>query len=192
MKIKYNAPTVLTYSIFSAIVLMLSLYLLPNLNKALFMVPGRSAFSFGSPLDWFRLFSHVAGHADWTHLISNFALILLIGPILEELYGSLSMLLMIAITALVTGLLNALFFSSGLMGASGVAFMMVLLISFTNFKRGEIPLTFLLILVLYLGRELLNAIVAPDNGISEFAHVAGGFCGSLFGFFRPTKKVLVE
>lgn len=192
MKIKYNAPTVLSYSIFSAIVLMLSLYLLPNLNKALFMVPGRNAFSFGSPLDWFRLFSHVAGHADWTHLISNFALILLIGPILEELYGSLSMLFMIAITALVTGLLNALFFSSGLMGASGVAFMMVLLISFTNFKRGEIPLTFLLILVLYLGRELLNAIVAPDNGISEFAHVAGGFCGSLFGFFRPTKKVLVE
>ena len=62
---------------------------------------------------------------------------------------------------------------------------MILLASFTNFKRGEIPLTFILILVLYLGQEVMN-FFRSDN-ISQFAHIAGGFCGSLFGFLRPVR-----
>ncbi|MDR0759110.1 MAG: rhomboid family intramembrane serine protease, partial [Treponema sp.] len=135
---------------------------------------------------WVTLFTHVIGHADWNHLVSNFSLILLIGPILEARYGSLSLFLMIALTALVTGLLNTLLFSSYLMGASGVVFMMILLASFTNFGEGEIPLTFILILILYLGREVFNSF-RQDN-ISEFAHIVGGLCGSLFGFFRPVRN----
>ena len=119
-------------------------------------------------------------------MIANFSFILLIGPILEENYGSVSLLFMILITALVTGILNVLFFPKPLMGASGVVFMMILLASFTNFNRGEIPLTFILVLILYLGRELVNSFSA--NNISEFAHIVGGFCGSLFGFFRPPRR----
>jgi membrane associated rhomboid family serine protease len=61
--------------------------------------------------------------------------------------------------------------------------MMILLASFTNFTAGEIPLTFILVLVLYLGREIFNSF--NSNNISEFAHIVGGFVGSLFGFFRP-------
>jgi membrane associated rhomboid family serine protease len=61
--------------------------------------------------------------------------------------------------------------------------MMILLASFTNFTAGEIPLTFILILILYLGREILNSFAS--NNISEFAHIVGGFIGSLFGFLRP-------
>jgi membrane associated rhomboid family serine protease len=182
MRIKYNAPTVLTYTFFSAAVLILSLTLLPSLTEQWFVAPGKKEFSPSVLRCWTGLFTHVMGHASWTHLVSNFSVILLIGPILEELYGSLSLLLMIIITALVTGILNALFFPSNLLGASGVVFMMILLASFTNFSKGEIPLTFILILVLYLGRELFTSF--EDNRISEFAHIAGGFCGSLFGFFR--------
>jgi membrane associated rhomboid family serine protease len=104
---------------------------------------------------------------------------------LESAYGSLSLLLMIAVTALVTGLLNVFLFPTTLLGASGVVFMMILLGSFTNFTKGEIPLTFILILILYLGRELLNSF--RTNDISEFAHIVGGFCGSLFGFFQPPR-----
>jgi membrane associated rhomboid family serine protease len=102
---------------------------------------------------------------------------------LESAYGSPALLFMIAVTALVTGVLNILFFSTALLGASGVVFMMILLASFTNFNKGEIPLTFILVLVLYLGRELFNSL--NSNNISEFAHIVGGFCGSLFGFFKP-------
>jgi membrane associated rhomboid family serine protease len=186
MRIKYNAPTVLTFTFISAAVLLLSLTIAPPLTRYWFTVPGRGNFSPSSFRNWVNLFTHVLGHADVNHLLSNFAFILLIGPILESTYGSLPLLLMMAITALVTGALNVLFFPSFLLGASGIVFMMILLSSFTNFNKGEIPLTFILVLVLYLGRELFNSF-RSDN-ISEFAHIVGGFCGSLFGFFHPAKR----
>jgi membrane associated rhomboid family serine protease len=186
VRIKYNAPTVLTFTFISGAVLLLSLTIGPSLTRYWFMVPGRGNFSPGNARNWITLFTHVLGHADLNHLLSNFSFILLIGPILEATYGSLSLLFMIAITALVTGVMNILLFPSFLLGASGVVFMMILLASFTNFNKGEIPLTFILILVLYLGREFFNSF-RSDN-ISEFAHIVGGFCGSLFGFVRPARR----
>lgn len=186
MHIKYNSPTILTYAFVSAVVLILSQTLLPSLTTTLFMVPGKNQFNSRDILNWFRIFTHVIGHANWNHLISNFSFILLIGPILEETYGSLSLLFMIAVTAFVTGILNAFLLPTALLGASGVVFMMILLASFTNFKQGEVPLTFILVLTLYLGREIFNSFTS--NNISEFAHIVGGFCGSLFGFFRPARR----
>ena len=190
MKIKYNAPTVLTYAFLSAAVLILSQTLMRSLTAEWFAVSGKGSFSTGSLRSWLTLFTHVLGHASWPHLVSNFSFILLIGPILEEIYGSLPLFIMILITALVTGVLNVLFFSTGLLGASGVVFMMILLASFTNFSRGEIPLTFILVLILYLGRELFNSFgnSAGSGNISEFAHIVGGFIGSLFGFFRSPRQ----
>ena len=192
MKIKYNAPTVLTFAFISAAVLVLSQTLFHSLTEQWFIVPGKGSFSRGSIRSWVTFFTHVLGHANWPHLVSNFSFILLIGPILEEIYGSFSLLLMIIITALVTGVLNILFFSSGLLGASGVVFMMILLASFTNFSKGEIPLTFILILCLYIGRELFSSFGGSTHegsvaNISQFAHIVGGFIGSLFGFFRVAK-----
>ena len=192
MRIKYNAPTVLTFTFISALVLVLSQTLFHSLTEQWFVVPGRGGFSKGNFRNWVTLFTHVLGHANWTHLVSNFSFILLIGPILEEIYGSLSLLVMIVITALVTGILNVLLFSSGLLGASGIVFMMILLASFTNFNKGEVPLTFILVLILYLGRELFGSFgdVSGEGGnISKFAHIAGGFIGSLFGFFHRGKPV---
>jgi membrane associated rhomboid family serine protease len=105
---------------------------------------------------------------------------------LEESYGSSTLLFMIVITALVTGILNALLFNSYLLGASGVVFMMILLSSFTNFSKGEIPLTFILVLILYLGVQIFNQ--AGAENISHFAHIIGGLCGSFFGFFRVPRR----
>jgi membrane associated rhomboid family serine protease len=191
MRIRYNAPAVLTFAFLSAAVLILSQTAARSLTRQWFMVPGKGDFSPGSLRCWATLFTHVLGHASWPHLVSNFSFILLLGPILEESYGSAALLVMICATALVTGALNALFFSSALLGASGVVFMMILLASFTNFNRGEIPLTFILVLILYLGRELFGSFGnAPGagGGVSEFAHIAGGFVGSLFGFFRAPSR----
>ncbi|MCL1836827.1 MAG: rhomboid family intramembrane serine protease [Treponema sp.] len=186
MRLKYNAPTILTYSFFCALVLVLSLYLIPNLTSLWFRVPGRGNFSLTSLRNWVTLLTHAAGHSNWNHLVGNFSIILLIGPMLEENYGSSALLAMIVITALVTGILNVLLFPKPLMGASGVVFMMILLASFTNFSRGEIPLTFILVLVLFLGEQLLDSL--NESNISHFAHIVGGFCGSLFGFFISPKR----
>ena len=186
MRIKYNAPTVLSFSLVCALVLFLSSTFLPHLIEYWFMVPGRNNFHANSFRNWVTLLTHAIGHAHWAHLISNLTLILLIGPMLEERYGSSTLLFMILITTLVTGILNALFFNSYLLGASGVVFMMILLSSFTNFTHGEIPLTFILVLILYLGVQLFSQ--SEENNISHFAHIIGGLCGSFFGFFRAPRR----
>jgi membrane associated rhomboid family serine protease len=186
MKIKYNAPTTLTYAFFCTFVLLVDQFVFHGLTRAFFTVPNALAFDLLKPVNYFRLFSHIAGHADWNHLLTNMAYILLLGPMLEETYGSLTMFLMMVVTGFVTGVLNACFFPHPLLGASGIVFMMILLASFTNSGRDEIPLTFILIMILYLGRETINALRGDD--ISQFAHLAGGLCGSLFGFFKPAKS----
>ena len=87
---------------------------------------------------------------------------------------------MMVFTALITGLINVFFFNSGLLGASGIVFMFILLVSFTNVEAGQIPVTFILVAALFIGKEVLNTL--QTNQISEAAHIIGGICGSLFGF----------
>lgn len=186
MRIKYNAPTVLTFTLICTAIMILSQTLVPNLITDWFLVPGKNTFSLTNFRHWIGLLTHVMGHANWPHLINNFTLILLIGPMLEEIYGSKELLIMIVITSLVTGILNAIIFRSALMGASGVVFMMILLSSFTNFSHGEIPLTFIIVLLLYMGVQLFQSF--SNDNISQFAHVIGGLCGSFFGFSRPDKR----
>ncbi len=176
----YNAPVVLTFALLASLVHLGNVYSDGLLAPAYFAsLPG---FDYASPWSWFRLVSHVLGHNDLVHLAANFAIILLVGPILEEKYGSRPLLWMILVTALVTGALNAAFFSTGLMGASGIVFMMILLGSFANSRAGEIPLTFLLVVGIYLAGEVSAAF--EDDGVSRFAHLLGGLCGTVFGFWR--------
>jgi membrane associated rhomboid family serine protease len=184
LKVKYNAPVILTFVLSSTAVLALSAFLFPRLTADWFSVGPQGSFHFNDIRCYVTLFSHVLGHSSGEHLAGNMLLILAIGPILEEIYGAAEMIFMIAVTAFVTGLANVLFFSTGLLGASGIVFMLILLASFTNFRRGEIPLTFILVLLLYVGKEIF-ASFNSDN-ISHFAHIAGGLCGSLFGFFRDS------
>lgn len=185
MTLKYNAPVVLTFTLICAAIQIISTYLSADIVNFL-VAPGLlGTINGGNPIG---IVAHIFGHADWEHLIGNFSLILLLGPILEEKYGSGKLALMIFITALCTGLLNLILFDSGILGASGIVFMMILLSSITNFKSGEIPITFILILFLYLGKEVLSSFQADQ--ISQFGHIMGGICGAIFGFLinRPNEK----
>lgn len=178
MKIKYNAPVILNFALICVLVLVGSESLGDSV-KSLFVVG--NSIDFANPLDYFRLVSHIAGHAGWDHLIGNFTFILLIGPILEEKYGSRALLGMMLATGLITGILNVTFFSTGLLGASGIVFMFIVLSSISNAKAGEIPLTFILIAGLYIGKEFITSATQTDN-VSHFAHIIGGVCGGIFGF----------
>jgi membrane associated rhomboid family serine protease len=195
MKLRYNAPVSLSFSLISAVVLLISQLasgqiftgqLTPNSLIAQLFTISPAGFSFASPLSWLRLFTHVIGHANWAHLIGNFSFILLIGPILEEKYGSFPVLLMMLVTALATGLLDLLIERATLFGASGIVFMLILLSSFTNIRSGEIPLTFILIVILYVVKELIDAFT-PDT-VSHVTHIAGGIIGGLFGFLFSKKE----
>ena len=115
------------------------------------------------------------------------AYILLLGPMLEEKYGSVRLVAVMAVTALVTGLINNLLFGNvALCGASGIVFAFILLTSFTSFKEGEIPLTFILVAVIYLGQQIVDGITVRDN-ISNLSHILGGIVGGAAGYVLNRK-----
>jgi rhomboid protease GluP len=191
MKLKYNSPVILTFALASTAVMAIASLVGPGFVDAFFRVPGRNEGFHLLSLGALRLVTHVLGHASWAHLLGNFTLILLIGPMAEEKYGSGALLLMMFTTALVTGLLNVLLLNTGLYGASGIAFMLILLTSITNIRAGEIPLTFVLVILLFMVRQVFAAF--QNDNISEFAHILGGICGAFFGFLlhadEPARRV---
>jgi membrane associated rhomboid family serine protease len=173
-RIHYNAPAVLTFSILAI------LFCLINADGWC-AVPGRGRFSINDPMDYLRLLTHVLGHGGWQHLLGNLTFILLLGPILEDRYGTGDMTLMILVTALVTGMVNILLSPHYLLGASGIVFMLIILASIVNIRGGSIPLTFILVAIIFIGKEVSDGLVKPDN-VSQLTHIIGGLVGAVFGF----------
>jgi membrane associated rhomboid family serine protease len=180
MRIRYNAPFTLTFALACTAVLAANQYLDHTLIQKWFTVGGTGSFHGNDWVSYLRLVSYPLGHADWDHLYGNLMFIVLLGPVLEEKYQTPTLLIMALITALVTGIVNVIFFPTGLVGASGIVLLFILLVSFTNIKSGEVPLTFVAIVGLYLGKEVLDAF--KNDNISHFAHIVGGVSGSIFGF----------
>ncbi len=177
--IQYNSPVILSFALISLIALILNYITMGLTNRYLFSVY-RGPLT--NPLTYVRLFTHVLGHADISHYMGNMMYFLLLGPIIEEKYGSRNTLLMILVNAAVTGILNCLLMpNSSLLGASGVVFCFIILSSMTSIEQGKIPLTLILVCLLYLTTEIYNAIFVKDN-ISQFGHIIGGICGCIFGF----------
>ena len=175
----YNAPVILTFTIIAVIVQLLSMIPVLNWTHDLF-VTGPDSLT--NPLYYLRLFTHVIGHGSWGHLVGNFTFILLVGPMLEEKYGSKRLLFMMFVTAVATALINNFFFSNRLCGASGIVFMFILLASCTSNKNdNKIPITLILAAIFYLGQEVINSL-KPDS-ISQLAHIVGGLFGAGFGLY---------
>ena len=116
-----------------------------------------------------------------SHYASNMTLFLLLGPVLEEKYGSLTLVEGFGIVAVISGLVNILLFPhTALLGASGVVFMMIILVSASDLKAGEIPISMILVMVIYLGSEVMSMITVHDN-VSQLTHIIGGLCGAVLG-----------
>ena len=113
--------------------------------------------------------------------------ILLLGPLLEEKYGSLRLMGIMLASALAGSIANLVLLHTGVVGASGVVFTFILLSSITGLRDGEVPLTFILVAVLYLGQQLYGAFFVREN-ISYLGHIAGGVVGTIVGFLMPAEK----
>ncbi len=178
-----DAPVSLLFSFSSLIILLLSRDLFPSLSQ-FFSSPCaqgyEGSFVWYKPLEYARLLFHVLGGNSWSVFASDLAFILLLGPQLETRYGSIVIFLMMSVTALVSGILNAAFSSTVLTGGTGIAFMMILLASFTSLDGSSIPMSFLFAAFLFLFRELYYAI--DTSSLANFAHLAGGLAGSAIGF----------
>lgn len=179
LKISINSPVVLGFSAICLIALVLSIVTNGTTNKLLFMTYHSSLTN---PLTYLRFFTHVFGHSGVEHFMGNITYILLLGPLLEEKYGSKLLIQSIVITAFITGIVNYILFPNiALCGASGVVFTFILLSSFTGFKDREIPLTFILVAAIFLGQQVYEGIMLKDN-ISNLSHVLGGVVGSVLGY----------
>ena len=174
---QYNSPVILTFFLLSLGVLFLGQYTGGWTTTHLFSVY-RSSLK--DPLFYIRLFGHVLGHGSWDHFLNNMLLLLVVGPPMEEKYGSLPLLKGILLTALISGILQcALFPRTALLGASGIVFMLIMLASLSGFSGG-IPVTMLLVAALYLGQQVYDIIFVRDN-VANFMHIVGGVCGTVFG-----------
>lgn len=186
LKISFNSPVVLGFTLICLAALILNLITRGMTNQLLFSVYHSSPLN---PMTYVRMIGHVFGHADWNHFIGNITLILVIGPLLEEKYGSGNLLFVILATAIVTGGVNYIFFPRiQLLGASGVVFAFILLSSFTSIKEGYIPLTFILVAVIYIGGQLYEGIFVHDN-ISNLTHILGGLVGAVLGYVTNKYKM---
>ncbi len=186
-RISYNSPVVLTLAVMSLAALFLGKITNGWTTHHLFSVYRSSLLN---PLTYLRLFTHIIGHANLQHFVSNFTIILLVGPMIEEKYGSGNLAIMTALTALITGILHSIFFPNvALCGASGICFMLIMLSSFSTAKKEKgIPLTIILVAIFYIGGEIVTALTVHDN-ISQFGHIIGGICGGGFGYLlkKPDK-----
>ncbi len=179
--IDYNAPFTLSFAGVCVVAFILALATGGWSNEALFSIGG--VMDWHHPVTYARFFTHALGHASLQHLVLNLSIILLVAPLLEEKHGSGRLLAVAAATAVATGIVKVLLFPGLLLGASGVAFAFIILSSFARARARTIPLTFVLIALLFLGNEMyLSFQPGVDGSIARFAHLIGGFAGGFFGF----------
>ena len=185
-RITFNSPVLLTFIFLCFLATLLGVLTGGNSTLVAFST---YRWPLTSPGTWLRFFTHVIGHSGWEHFIGNATYLLLLGPLLEEKHGSKNLILIILVTAFVTGIVNYIFFPSvALCGASGVVFAFIILASFTGFHEGEIPLTFLLVAIVFIGQQIYEGITITDD-ISNLSHILGGCVGAIIGYrFNLNRK----
>lgn len=165
---------------------------------------GAELFDFKNALDYVRLFLHVFAGTSWEMVLLNALFVLLLGPQLEERYGTPMLCLMMILTALVTGVLCVCTGCLVATGAEGIIFMMIVLISLTAFARRRLPFSWLCIFLCYTAYRVhyyaylprASTSFAQDKSLMELLqkniplliNLAGGIIGSLFGFFIQPRK----
>lgn len=178
-KITFNAPVILSLVIACFLVTLLGELTGGKSTQIAFMTYHSSL---KSPMTYIRFFTHVLGHGGWSHFIGNATYLLLLGPMLEEKHGSRVLMEIIMITAIITGIVNYVFFwDTALCGASGIVFALIILSSFTGFKDGEIPLSFILVAIIFIGQQVYEGVAYSDN-VSNITHIVGGMIGAVIGY----------
>lgn len=221
----YDAPVILSFVIASATILAVdSLFLHGKLIDAAFtcrtLHPSEGlGFDFKNGLDYLRMISHILGNPGWENLLLNSAFLLLLGPTLEERYGSAMLLVMMVMTALVSGVLLVCFGSGNATGSSCIVFMLILLSALTAIAKKDIEISWILTFILYTAYRMVSStkdfkLPAADStnasslsafllflklNLHTFIDLFSGIIGSLFGLLvspkkrsAPTKKKTVK
>jgi len=176
-----DAPVVLGYCGISLAVYCLNLCL-PWLVADVFSWPAwlyRKPFSI---MTHFRLFAHAAGHQEWGHLKGNILLICLVGPACERAHGGAALLRVLAVVAVCTALAHSCTKPHTIVfGASGSVFALIMLSTYANYKGSRVPITSVVVAILWLAGEVWDLVLSRASGVSNIAHLAGGLLGVFCG-----------
>ena len=202
LKVSYDAPVTLTFVFVCAIIFLLNMFLAKSgkslgLEKVFASPTGQAGvlpFIPGAPVSYVRLLFYIFG-ADFAGILAGLSsgaasifftsliLILLLGPAMEERYGSVIIGIMMFVSALFSGVLNACFCETSLVGAAPVVFMMIFLNAFMAFSKKKIEVSFTAVMVAVVILMQLNGAGA----VKIIICIAGGLCGSLFAFLTSPK-----
>ena len=195
IKVAYDAPVTLSFVIICAIIFLLNMFLVKS-GKAgglekVFASPTNQAgvlpFIPSAPVSYVRLLFYIFGAGgeagSASVMFTNLILIMLLGPAMEERYGSVIIGIMIFVSALFSGVLNACFCEASLIGAVPVVSMMIFLNAFMSFSKKKFPLSFAAVMILFV---VLQA-VSGAGAVRIIICIAGGLCGSLFAFLTSPK-----
>ena len=199
IKVAYDAPVTLTFVIVCAIIFLLNMLLAKSGKAAglegLLASPttqaGSLPFIVKQPLSYLRLLLYIFGSGQAGGgvaggapvLFTNLILIMLLGPAMEERYGSVIIGIMIFVSALFSGVLNACFCEASLVGAVPVVSMMIFLNAFMSFSKKKFPLSFAAVMIFFV----LLQIFSGAGAVKIIICIAGGLCGSLFAFLTSPK-----
>ena len=194
LKVSYDAPVTLTFVLISAIIFLLNMFLtksgkavgLQSLLASPTTQAGALPFIVKQPLSYLRLLLYIFGTGEAggeAVLFTNLILIMLLGPAMEERYGSVIIGIMMFVSALFSGVLNACFCNTSLVGAVPVVCMMIFLNAFMSFSKKKFPLSFAAVMVLFVVLQIFSGAGA----VRIIICIAGGLCGSLFAFLTSPK-----
>ena len=188
LKFSYDAPVTLSFVIISALLFLLSNYIIKNGALAGILASptsqaGSLPFIVKAPLSYLRLFLYVFGSDEVTNYITDILIILMLGPAMEERYGSVIIGIMLFVSALFSGVLNASFCAESLIGPVPLVCMMTFLTAFMSFSNKTVPITFIATIIAF-------GYLAINSGMGALRFIiciAGGLCGSLFAFLTSPK-----
>lgn len=188
IKFSYDSPVSLSFAIITVLIFVLNSFVLKGKLTPFFTAPtaagGAFPFKFNEIASYLRLVFFQFGYNDLSLLFADLIIILLLGQILEERYGSLIVGLMMFFSSLFSGVLNACFYNNSLFGAGSIVMMMIFLNALTSISKKKVSILSLVTIALLICREVFS----KSNGLIGFLIVlAGGVCGSMFAFLASPK-----
>lgn len=189
-KLSVEAPVIVCFVFACVFLHFLNITIAPGISRWLGV---KDAFYPFQPMQYLRLVTHIFGHENMYHLRSNMTNILMVGPSAEEVFGSQNMVFIIAAVAVSSGF-GHIFLgptNTSQIGASGVAFALILLNSLVSAKVGRIPISFVLTAWLWTSDEVWGLLFGRDS-ISHSAHLIGAVVGTAAGYYIQSGKSMQE
>lgn len=181
-RITVNAPVTLGFALLCIMVYILTLG--GNAVTIQRMLAVHRDFDGGSLFQYTSFWTHCFAHSDYQHLKGNLTMLLLVGPSVEFHFRSHNILWIMTVVSLISAMVHIVVGKNNThqLGASGIVFCFILLNSLVTAKQSELPISFVVTLILYMGDEIVK-FLRPTDDVSHHAHLTGGAVGAAAGFY---------